>query len=85
MIDVGPDVGPDGKTNQSVISFHSRNGLVIRLEGAEEYITNKLLLGLERYNYWYQEGVVTGTITTWYSQVNDVIYAKYEDLYYNKK
>jgi len=63
----------------SVINFQSRNGLIIKLKGAEEFITDKFLLGLERYNHWQQEGVVSGIIEVWYSQADNKIYARYID------
>ena len=62
------------------INMNTRNGMKICINNAEEYTTEKFLLALERYNYWQQEGVVSGTINAWYNERHDKIYAAHDAL-----
>lgn len=62
------------------VNFTTRNGMVIRLKDANDYTTDKFLLALERYNYFHQEGVVSGTIEVWRNAQLEQIVARYIDL-----
>ena len=59
--------------------FETRRGISIVLRDAMNYTTEKFLLGLERYNYFYQEGVVSGKITVWLDQNSQKITAYYDN------
>lgn len=61
------------------INFQTRNGMILCIKDAENYTTDKFLLGLERYNYFHQEGVVSGTIEVWFNKSDEKIYARYID------
>ena len=69
------------KGESSEIFFKTRNGLSIVLQDAMESTTDKFLLGLERYNYFHQEGVVEGSVIVWYNSLNEQITARYEKDY----
>jgi len=62
------------------INMITRNGMNICIEKAEEFTTDKFLIALERYNYWQQEGVVSGTINAWYSEKDNKVYAAHNVL-----
>ena len=64
--------------NNAELYFKTRNGMSILLKEAMDYTTDKCLLALERYNYFHQEGVVSGGIMVWNDDSNK-IYAVYED------
>lgn len=49
----------------SEIYFQTRNGMEIKISKFETYLTEKFLLGLERFNYFQQNGVVSGCIDVW--------------------
>ena len=59
--------------------FDTRRGISIVLRDAMNYTTEKFLLGLERYNHFYQEGVVSGKITVWLDQNSQKITAYYDN------
>lgn len=62
------------------VNFTTRNGMIISLKDAGDYTTDKFLLALERYNYFHQEGVVSGTIEVWRNAQLEQIVARYIDL-----
>ena len=57
------DVTSLGKSVE--IYFQTRNGIRIILKDGLDFTTNKFLLGLDRYNYFHQEGVIGGDIVVW--------------------
>ncbi len=59
------------------VRMTTRNGMIICLKEAGNLTTEKFLLALERYNYYHQEGVVSGTIEVWYNRAVDKIVARY--------
>lgn len=59
------------------VYFKTRNGMSIRLKNASEYTTDMCLLALERYNYYHQEGVVSGEIEVWHNLKLNKIMARY--------
>ncbi len=63
--------------NEKEINFATRNGMVISLKDAENFTTDKLLLGLEVYDRNQQSGVVEGTIDVWYNLTQNKIVARY--------
>lgn len=60
------------------IYFQTRNGMRIVLKDGLNYTTDKFILGLNRYNYFHQEGVITGDIIVWHDNLNNKIFARYE-------
>ena len=62
------------------VNFSTRNGMVIKLKDASDFTTDKFLLALERYNYFHQEGVVSGTIEVWRNAQLEQIVARYISL-----
>jgi len=60
------------------INIQMRNGMRIVLQDGLNYTTDKFLLGLERYGYFHQEGVITGEVVVWHENVGNKIYARYE-------
>lgn len=60
------------------IYFQTRNGMRIVLKDGLNYTTDKFILGLERYNYFHQEGVISGDIVVWQDGVKNKIYARYD-------
>jgi len=60
------------------IYFQTRNGMRIILKDGLNYTTDKFILGLDRYNYFHQEGVITGDIVVWHDNLNNKIFARYE-------
>lgn len=61
------------------INLITRNGMIISLKDAEKLTTDKLLLGLSVYDSNQQDGVVEGTISVYYSNVENKILAVYSD------
>lgn len=62
------------------IYFQTRNGLRIVLKDGLEHTTDKFILGLDRYNYFHQEGVISGDIVVWEDALGDQIFARYEEI-----
>ena len=58
------DIESEGK--KSEVNIQTRNGMVLKIHEIEEYTTDKLLLGFERYNYYHTQGIVDCTIEVWY-------------------
>lgn len=67
------DVESQGEFSQ--INIQTRNGMVLKIHEIENYTTDKLLLGFERYNYYHNLGVVDRTIQVWYCAENNSIIA----------
>lgn len=60
------------------IYFQTRNGMRIVLKDGLVYTTEKFILGLERYNYFHQEGVISGDIVVWQDGLKNKIFARYD-------
>ena len=60
------------------IYFQTRNGMCIILKDGLDFTTEKFMLGLERYNYFHQDGVTTGSIIVWQDVLNNKIFARYD-------
>jgi len=60
------------------IYFQTRNGMSIVLKDGLNFTTEKFILGLERYNYFHQDGVTTGSIIVWQDVLNNKIFARYD-------
>ena len=60
------------------IYFQTRNGMRIVLKDGLKFTTDKLLRGLERYNYFHQEGVISGDIEVFHNELDNEIYIRYE-------
>ena len=58
--------------------FKTRSGISIVIKNAMKYTTDMLLLGLERYNHFHQEGVVSGSVIVDYNSSLGSIVARYE-------
>ena len=54
-----------------IVSIETRRGIIIELKDAENYTTDKLLLGLSTYNDLHKQGVVNGIIEVFYSDKLD--------------
>lgn len=60
--------------------FKTRSGISIVLKDAMTNMTDKFLIALERYNYFHQEGVVTGQVEVWENEKDHKIWAKYSEV-----
>lgn len=58
--------------------FKTRSGLNIEIKNAMKCTTDMLLLGLERYNAFYKEGVITGEVVVDYNEALEKPIARYE-------
>lgn len=57
------------------VNMVTRSGMTLKIKKIEEYTTDKLLLALERYNYFHTSGVVDSTIEVWYNTELNMILA----------
>lgn len=73
------DIAIVAQGSSSEINLKTRNGMVIKLKNAEDRTTDKFLLGIERYNYYHQSGVVTGDIEIWFAEALNKVVARYVD------
>ena len=60
--------------------FKTRSGMSIVIKNALDRTTDMLLLGLERYNYFHTEGVVSGSVNVDYNKSLNKLIAWYESV-----
>lgn len=60
--------------------FKTRSGMSIAIKNALDRTTDMLLLGLERYNYFHTEGVVSGSVNVDYNKSLNKLIAWYESV-----
>lgn len=67
------------KKGQNVeIFFKTRSGISLVIEDAFDNMTEMLLLGLERYNYFHQQGVTSGAVIVWQNNESK-IFARFDE------
>jgi hypothetical protein len=57
-------------SQHETVNITTRRGIVIKLKDAEEYTTDKLLVGLARYNAVHNQGIVEYTIEVRYDSLS---------------
>jgi len=70
-IKVETSINVDNNEKEDIVNIQTRRGIVIKLNDAKNYTTDKLLLGLATYNEMHKKGDVNGTITVFYSDKLD--------------
>lgn len=60
--------------------FKTRSGMSIAIKNALDRTTDMLLLGLERYNHFHTEGVVSGSVNVDYNKSLNKLIAWYESV-----
>ena len=57
-------------SQHETVNITTRRGIIIKLKDAEEYTTDKLLVGLARYNAVHSQGIVEYTIEVRYDTIS---------------
>ena len=70
-------ISVDTTVEGSTVNMQTRNDMIIKLNNAEQFMTDKLLLGLQLYNTWQQQGAVSGIVDVWHNKIDGVIRADY--------
>lgn len=60
--------------------FKTRSGLNINISNAMKCTTDMLLLGIERYNYFYKEGVISGSVVVEFNESLNTPIARYSSI-----
>ena len=67
------------KKGQNIeLFFKTRSGISLVIEDAYDNMTDMLLLGLDRYNYFHQQGATSGAVVVWQNNESK-IFARFDE------